>query len=76
MKVFEENRHQFLLNKKIEEQKLANNMMGFENRNLVFQYEDNEALKAFDMSFKKPTKGLNKLRKASSKATYFEKDFE
>ena len=35
-RVFEENRHQWLLKKKIEEVKILNTLTGFEHRNEIF----------------------------------------
>lgn len=39
LKVFEENRHHWLLEKKVEEQKRINTILGYENRNHIFDYE-------------------------------------
>ena len=40
LKVFDENRHEWLLNKKIEDQKTINKTYGFENRNILFNYDE------------------------------------
>ena len=45
-KVFEENRHQWLFKKKIEEAKVLNSLMGYEHRNEIFdQYENGDIWK-------------------------------
>ena len=40
LKVFDENRHEWLLNKKIEDQKTINKTYGYENRNILFNWDE------------------------------------
>ena len=44
LKVFDENCHQWLLNRKIEDQKTINKSFGFENRNILFNYEEEDSV--------------------------------
>ena len=43
-KVFDENLHQWLLNKKIEDQKAINLTFGYENRNILFNYSEDDSI--------------------------------
>ena len=44
LKVFDENCHQWLLNRKIEDQKTINKSFGYENRNILFNYEEEDSV--------------------------------
>lgn len=79
-KVFEENRHTWLFNKKIEDQKVLNSLVGLEHRNEMFDLynegadiEDLDAMINQTSSDEDPKSNMFKKTKTLSKTTIAEK---
>lgn len=74
LRVFEENRHLWLLEKKVEEQKLINNYLGFTHRNVIFDYDTDNWRKSYpDLTRNKFTRHVDHKTKKTHATNAFKR---